>query len=197
MSIEKVKIKGLRGYVDTSEETVEVEGAKGCLCFDVGGFCKNFLESVTITATITEDTVPEIFITPNAPTSTTVTVAFKSITANLTMATAEWSIGDDYYATSPISETGWTAFKSTYVSDGSVSESLLVDFNQWALDNGYLSGSKHKFCVDLFVTSSEGCVSDTKSFCYNTTITVTVSNRILSESGDSLITESGDYLIHT
>ncbi len=189
MSEQTVKIKGLRGYVEPSEETIDVEGAKGCLCFDIGGFCKEFLESVTITATITEDQVPEIFITPNAPTSTTVTVAFKSITANVTMATAEWNIGDDYYATAPISETGWVAFKATYVSDGSVPESLIVDFNQWALDNGYLNGSKHKFCVDLFVTSSEGCISDTKPFCYNTKIFSTSGKTV--EDGAQKTTENG------
>ena len=185
MSEQSVTVKGLNGYVAASNETVDVEGAKGCPCFDIGGICEDFFNSITLSATITDDPMPEIFITPNAPSSTTVTVAFKSITANLTLATAEWNIGDDYYATTPVSETGWTAFKASYVTDGTVPESLIVDFNQWALDNGYLDASKHKFCVDLFVTSAEGCVSGTKPFCYNTQIVEALSFTLLSAARQS------------
>lgn len=134
-----------------------------------------------------------ISLTVTGTGATTKSITLRSETNDVQIFTAVWNVADDIYSDSPISDTGWTTFKNDYVTDSTGADTISVNYEQWAADNGSILGEQHLFRHTVALVLS-GC---TKSKTYDKTITVSVSNRILSESGDSLITESGDYLIHT
>ncbi len=116
----------------------------------------------------------ELFLDPNYNGTPDLNVKLKSITSGLTLFEAEWTLPADYFADAPNSETDWTTFKSNYVADGTTSESLIIDLNQWALDNGYSVGNRHLFTVEVYLTDGT-CTSATKIFNYTITLTSDVS----------------------
>ena len=137
----------------------------------------------------------EFTIDPNYTGTPDLNIKLKSITANLDLFEAEWTIPADYFADAPITETNYTTFKANYITDGSTPESLNIDLNQWALDMGFPDGSRHLFTIEMFLEDGD-CVSLTKSFNYRLTVAdaIPFDSKIL-ESGIVKITESGDIKI--
>jgi hypothetical protein len=79
---------------------------------------------------------------------------------------ATWLIGDNLFSDAPTSESGWTAFKSTYVTVGTGDNNINVDLAQWAADNGSVAGGAlHSYTISSLCANSDGCKSITS---YNT-----------------------------
>jgi len=99
--------------------------------------------------------------------SETKTLLIYSNTTSEQLFTATWSIGDSLYNDAPTTNTDWTSFKSTYVTEGTGINNINIDLAKWALDNGSVfGGDLHSFTVSSFCNSST-CQSNLDSNTIN------------------------------
>jgi len=76
---------------------------------------------------------------------------------------ATWNIADNMFSDNPTTDTGWTAFKTTYVTVGTGANNINIDLTQWAADNGTIVGGEpHSFTLTSYC-NDDSCQSDLNS----------------------------------